>query len=206
MFYSDEHSNALRFGDVLQGFVKTVPIIEKPMKIDGYTINIELSKYFVVMDPCCQIGHGSITLSPLIELNHNFFKNDYFVKDLTNINRLVSPENSVPKKVWEDTFDEEERQRRIAEGEKYAFNNYFLYEKNDLFDEYTIKRKGNENIETNYYMVDFRNIYRLECRAIQSAENAPLNCKIYELDIKTREELRFKISAYFFEPAEEDLV
>jgi hypothetical protein len=205
MFYQEETDSALRFGDVLKGIILTTPEINEPdsTKPDKkYSINIDLPVFSVVLSPCCSISDKIISLTPLVELRGSFFNNPFFTEDLTRINREMEPEQAVPVEVWKG-LPPKEKQKRLEKGVGYAFIECFIYEKNNLFPKYTINRK-NGNVETNYYMIDFRNTYRLNCEKIISPKNCPYELKRLQLSVKIRAELREKISKYFSRPPEED--
>ena len=68
-----------------------------------------------------------------------------------------------------------------------------------------LDRKG-DNIETKYYMIDFKNIHKLNCDKINSPEDAPLQSKCLQLSVQTRSELREKISNYYARIPKEDLI
>jgi hypothetical protein len=199
---------ALRFGDVLQGYPSTTPIIEKPMlkeSVARYNINVDLPKFTVVMDPCCEIRNKTISLTPLIQVSRAFFDNPYFAEDLTRINRKMEPQQAVSPPIWEK-LPLEEKQKRLEVGRTYALLNLFIYEKHELFPKYTLRRKDKEDIETNYYMIDFRNTYKLCCDKIISPENSPLESKILQLSIETRSELREKLINYYANIPPEDKI
>jgi hypothetical protein len=205
MFYAEKTSKALRFGDVLQGFdfsatpVIKEPSLEKPAK--KYSIAVDLPRYSVIMDPCCQIGYGMISLTPLVPVRASFFDNPYLAEDLTRINRQMNPEQSIPPEAWE-TMPDDKKEERKKEGLKYAFASLFVYDKNDLLAAYPLRRK--DITQTNYYMINFRDSYKLRCEKINSPEDAPLESKVLELSIETRKELREKIVSYFASIPKED--
>lgn len=205
MFYQEKMDKALRFGDVLKGYVLAASSIEEPILNKDYKIDINLPALCVVLSPCCSIGEKTISLSPLIELRGSFFDNPYIAEDLIRINRKMEPQQSVSPQVWEERFSPEEKQRRVEVGYAYAFVELFVYEKNDLFPKYTIHRRQG-NIETNYYMIDFRNSHKVSCEKIITPENAPLESKVLQLSIRTRSELREKIADYYARIPKEDRV
>jgi len=204
MFYKQITDGMLRFGDVLKGYTLAASNIEEPNLSKNYMVDINLPSYCVVVSPCCSIGEKTISLSPLIELRGSFFNNPYLYEDVTRINLKMQPEQSVSPNIW-DKFSPEERQKRLAVGYAYGFVDFFVYEKNDLFSGYTIHRK-NGNIETNYYMIDFRNIYKLSCDKIKTPEDAPLESKCLQLSIQARSDLRAKIADYYARVPKEDEV
>lgn len=159
MFYKQTMDDMLRFGDVLKGYTLAASNIEEPNLSKNYIVDINLPSYCVVLSPCCSIGEKTISLSPLIELRGSFFDNPYLNEDITRINLKMQAEQSVIPNIWKK-LTTEEKQKRLNVGYAYGFVDFFVYEKNDLFLRYTVNRKD-ENIETNYYMIDFRNIYKL---------------------------------------------
>ena len=116
----------------------------------------------------------------------------------------MQAEQSVSPNIWKN-LPPEEKQKRLDVGYAYGFVDFFVYEKNDLFPRYTVNRKD-ENVETNYYMIDFRNIYKLSCDQIITPKDAPLESKCLQLSIKARSELRDKIANYYARVPKEDIV
>jgi len=207
MFYAEKMSEALRFGDVLRGYFSTTPVIEEPAlkePIKRYNIDVDLPVFSVVMDPCCQIGHKTISLTPLIQIRPSFFGNPYLAEDLTRINRKMDPQQAVPPHAWAKMSSEEKR-KRLEVGREYAFVSLFVYEKHGLLPEYTIHRKG-KDIEINYYMINFRDTHKLCCDKIITPTEAPLESKVLELSLQTRSELREKVASYYASVPPEDKV
>ena len=206
MFYQDDLDQALRFGDVVKGYILTNAILEKPSwetQLDDYTVNISLPQFSVIMTPCCSIEDKTIILTPLIQVYPTFFDNPYLVEDLTRTNRIMSPQQTVSPYVWEQLGDDE-KQRRLAEGNTFAFINLFVYERHDLLPECTLHRKIGGNIVTNYYMINFKNLYKVHCEKIISPTNCPLESKHLQLSAETREELRVKLARYYSRVPQED--
>ena len=213
MFYEKNIDSALRFGDVLRGYIAISLLIKSPILMpsalnEGYNIDINLPIFSVIISPCCSIGHDIISLTPLIKVRNAFFNNPYFTEDLTRINREMKPELAVPPNVW-NGLPPEEKQKRLQEGEEgkgYALLEIFIYEECDLFPKYTVDMRQGKNIQTNYYMIDFRNTYKLYCDKIKSPEKAPLESKCLQLSLQARAELRNKISYYYVRVPKEDKV
>jgi len=204
MFYQLEMDNTLRFGDILGGFILSAPNIAEPASCQNYKIEITTPTYCVVLSPCCSIGNKVISLSPLIKLLGSFFNNPFFVEDLTRINREMEPKQAVSPSVWEQ-LPPEEKQKRLNEKRGYALTGFFVYGKHDLLPKYPINRKQG-NIETNYYMIDFKNIHKINCDKINSAKDAPLKTKLLQLSISARSELREKLSYFYARVPAEDKV
>lgn len=209
MFYAtpEETQRVLRFGDVLKGYPLTTPNILEPIlehHISSYDINVNLPIFSVVMDPCCQIGYQSISLTPLLKIRIKFMSNQFFADDLTRINRKMEHKQTMPTFAW-DEMNEEVQMERLKEGNVYTLYNFFIYEKHDLLPKYELIKKDSKII-TNYYMINFRYNYRLQCDKINSPEDAPmLESKILQLSLGTRAELRDKMASYYGTPPKEDI-
>jgi len=207
MFYTEEMSEALRFGDVLRGYFSTTPVIEEPIlgkSVEKYNIDVDFPPFSVVMDPCCEIGRETISLTPLIPIRSSFFNNPYLVEDFTRVNRKMNPEQAIPPSAWA-RMEEVERQERRAIGLAYAFVGLFVYEAHDLLPRYIIHRREG-NVETNYYMINFRDTNKLCCGKIHTPEDAPLESKVLELTPETRNELRDKLASYYGTVPREDRI
>ena len=185
MFYKKRKSRTLRFGDVLKGYCLANTVLEKPAldrRFNGYDIVVDFPLFSVVMSPCCQIERGTVALSPLTQIRNAFFDNPYLAMDFTRINRMMTSQQSIPPKAWK-AMSLTERQKREAKGLQYAFPYLFVFEKNVKLPEYTLKRPQ-RNIKTGYYMVDFKNITKINCKEIKKPpEEALLKSKILELSV-----------------------
>ena len=208
MFYAEETDNYLRFGDVVRGYILPNTTIKEPIlsfksESHNYTIDVEMP-YSVVLTPCCSIGESMISLTPLIKVRSNFFNNPYFAEDLTRINRLMKPQQSLSPDELEK-FSPEEKQRSLEKKINYALLNYFIYEENEIFKKYPLRKR-----EIRYYMINFKNIYTMKCAMIKrpkelKPEDAPIiESKVLQLSIQARSELRDKIAYYYSRIPEED--
>lgn len=213
MFYQTEQSEALRLGDVIEGYISTVPTILSPCKPGSLsaqlcTISVGMPSYSIVISPCCSIEKGIIMLTPLIRLENTMFKLPYIREEPNRINSRVEPQYSVPPEVWDKPEFAEEKSRRLVAGPNYIFVEYFVYDAHEIFNEYTVHMMGEDNIQTRYYMIDFRNINSLKCdmikRPISESERPLIDSKHLELSVPTRAILREKLSYYFYRPAPED--
>ncbi len=210
MFYQNGLGNELRFGDVVKGFVLTNTVLTKTHWNTPnlpYGINVSTPKFSVVMTPCCSIEDKTIAVTALIQVKISFFGNPYWVDDLTRINRIMSPQQSVQPQVWSQ-LSAEEQQRRIAEGNTYAHANLFIYDKHEILLKYKLsgKRGETQEITTGYYMVDFKNIVKVNCDRIVSPSNSPSECRLLELTVEAREDLRAKLGWYYSRIPKEDQV
>ena len=204
MFYKIPPDPVFRFGDIVQGFALSEPIIDKPPWGAEFMIGVQLSAYSVVVSPCCSIGEMKIALSPLLPIDKNWLRNPYFREDLTNINRMMEPEQSLSPTAWA-SLPPQDREKRIAAGRGYAFYSFFVYQPAEFLLTYKRNVSG-EEVEIGHYAIDFRNIHKVNSKSIQSPENVPIEMKKGQLTIDSRSELRAKMSFYFARPAVEDLV
>jgi hypothetical protein len=209
MFYAGQPSDSLRFGDVVRGFVSATPEIDRPRfenvigKLGEFGLAISRVPFSVVLSPCCSIADKMVSLAPLIQIRPGFLKNPYFAEDLTRINRLMEPEQSVDPHTWK-ALPEPEKQKRLATGRAYALMEVFVYASHDLLPPYTLDRKEG-NVKLNVYMVDFRQAYRVTCESIKSPQKQPLEAKYLELSVRARRDLREKIAHYYGRTPQEDV-
>jgi len=205
-FYEAKPSGKLRFGDVIKGCISYTTSIDKINELDfnkNYKINVNLTNYSVVLTPCCTIDNKDklLVITPLTKVKNSFYKNPYFFENLTNINRVMEPSKTVAPNVWE-RLPEVEKIKRLEEGNVYGLLEYFIYPQNDYFTEYEVSMKDMKNFSTKYYMIDFKQCYKVRCENI----NKVWNLKVLELTIKARGELRDKIAYYYGRPPKEDLI
>ena len=208
-FYAETPDKALRFGDIVTGFPAAIPRLPQPI-LDAsggrYDIEVGPPSPCVILSPCCSIGHEVFSLCAMKDVQQSFFSNPYFDQDLTNVNRKMTPQQSVPPRVWE-SLPELEKQRRLqrANPANYACNEFFVYACNPLLPEYTVHRRKGADVITGCYMIDFRDMFTVRCSAVKSAKQAPIGAKILQLSIETRRELRAKLVEYFNREAAEDV-
>jgi hypothetical protein len=210
-FYTNEPTNCLRLGDVVRGFAIATPksdrLVESEDTPRDLVISVDRPRYLVVMTPCCSIEEGSVVLAPLGKVRHGFFKNPHFEEDLTRINRKVAPKDSLSPFVWEKLLPEE-KTAKLNEAPGYVVFDCFVYEPHGLLRHYHVKT-GKTDCETGHYMVDFKTMYRFECKMIRrEKKNTPVpeGCnKLLQLTAAARKELRDKLTYFFSRPATEDL-
>jgi len=194
----------LRFGDVLKGIVLANTLAKSLPVGDSFNIDVSIPAFSVVISPCCSIGNQMICLCPLFSVQRSYFDNPYFAEDLTRINRSMEPKQTVAPHIW-DKFPPDEQDRRIARGNEYALIDIFVYGKHDLLPSYPVRTSGIQ-ISTNYYQIDFRQITRVNCSQIVRDNKGPLEAKILQLSIETRQELRDKISSFYGRVPTEDQI
>ncbi len=208
MFYEDTPSEALRFGDVIRGFVTSSTRIDSPKAVDPpdeYAIEVEVPEYSVVLTPCCSIRRGCLSLTPLVHVLPKFFNNPFLTEDLTRVNREMRPEQSVPADVWENMPGEQKAARfNLSRPLGYAFNSIFVYAPHDLLPAYELDKPGGA-VETDYYMIDFARACRVLCDKVHNPQQSPLHTKLLELTVQARSELRDKMADYFGRVPAEDL-
>lgn len=209
MFYARDPQTILRFGDVVRGFLLTHSNGYSPssaQKPDAYHIEVFHPNLAVVLTPCCTIAQRSgnmLVVSPLREIRPDlYFDNSYLRENFTRMNRKMTIQQAIGPEQWERISDEEKAQRLAhSPGKQYIILNEFVYEKHDLLPEYELTYKHNK-VTINYYMIDFRNI----CRVQKSSDVNPSAIKLLQLSIQARAELRDKLAHYFGRRPEEDVV
>ena len=211
MFYNASIENRLRFGDVVKGYVSIIPNIEKPFSRVG--IEVENAQYSVVLDPCCEIGDGTLILTPLEEVEMGLFDNPFLVNDLTSLNTEGMPKNFMHPKIWNKQTDV--RKTELLNKKEFGQRTFFIYEGNPLFPEYTVQRNykykeildpktqlpryetinEQNKITTRHRMICFKTIHKVKCQNIAKTE--PMDASILgsivlQLSQTTRELLRQK--------------
>jgi hypothetical protein len=173
-----------------------------------------------VLDPCCSIGSGTISISPLIKTQAYFWDNPHLLLDITEINRKVNSKDLMNPARWNRCSDGEKTQF-LNSPKDYGYKNVFIYKEHALFDEYEIMRKNrfeevidpntklpkyNEiegvfKFRTKYQMIDFKNIRHVNCQKVVECEKpideAILESIVLQLSDLTRDELRNKMGDYF---------
>lgn len=205
MFYESEQSKALRLGDILPGFIFIEADIEDPRNLQSYKIDVITHRYCVVMTPCCSIRDRILSITPLLPIRPSYLENPYFKEDLTRINRVMKPEQTVASEIW-DGFPPEEKLRKLQAGETYALPSIFIYEKHDSLANYSLHSRVKRGpISTNYYSIDFKNVHKIRCEKVITPENSPYDMKILELSKQARSELRNKLADFFKRTPAEDI-
>jgi len=210
MFYTETLDSQLRFGDVVKGFALAASTMEKPIVINkehNYQIDINFPNLCAILSPCCTISNktkqdGIIAVSPLTSLKVELSFNPYFKKDFLNVNRKMKPEQSVSPEVWAQ-LPSEKKGKMELEGISFAFLELFVYQKHEYFSEYSLTTKK-ESFRTNFLMIDFRNIFKVRCKALQQGDKALSNIKLLQLSVSTRIELREKIADFYGRTPKED--
>lgn len=209
MFYEERNlSKGLRFGDVVSGFPITVPSVQVPLsggQFPDISVSVQSPRYEVVLSPCCSIGHSTLLLSPLIQIWRKWLGNPYLAEDLTRVNREMTPQQALSPEDWDKMGAEEMADRLEFGGPAFAFVELFVYEHHRLLVPYTLNWRS-EAREVGQYMIDLRKIHRVDCPAVKSSEQCPLEAKVLELSIEARSQLRNKIADYFGRIPKEDEV
>lgn len=204
MFYleNSQMETTLRFGDVIQDFPVCFPVIDKPSSKEPFHIKVSTQTHVVVLSPCCSISDKLLAVAPLEKLSAKFFSNPYLAEDLTRINIKIPAEKSLPPDAWEE-MSSEEKVNRLAKDDAYVLVDNFIYAPYALFPEYKVDRR-NGNISTGHYYIDFRTSIRISYGQITNPKFQPGPCKVLQLSVETREQLRKKIASFYQRvPAEE---
>lgn len=219
MFYNAEIENRLRFGDVVTGYLTAVSNIKEPFS--HVNIEIQNPKYCVVLDPCCEIGKGTIILTPLEKLHQGLFDIPSVSDDLTNLNKEGISKNFTHPKTWNKLSDARKLENKSKK--EFGQRTFFIYEGSTLFPEYTVERSSTYNevidpktqlpfyqevkeprtFKTRHRMISFKNIQKINCQHIvktDSMDETITSSIVLQLDEKTRELLRLKMGYYFRRP------
>lgn len=224
MFYNASISDKLRFGDIVKGYLSVIPKLSNPF--GNASIEIETHQYSVILAPCCDIGDGMISLSPLEKINPSFFDISYLAKDMTLLNRTGMAKDFCHPETWNKLSDEKKTEALVATPE-YGRKAFFIYKGNPLFPEYTIKRprkytevidpksklpkfdsvKQFNTFRTRDRMISFKTMYRVNCKSIVKliTDETVLGSIVLQLSVETRKLLREKMAHYFSRPTPEDL-
>jgi hypothetical protein len=97
---------------------------------------------------------------------------------------------------------DEELRKEIYPGKQYNEFNIFVYKEHPLLEEYDIKYIGNLSARVGAYQIDFRNIFKIECKP----EYDIRAFKLLQLSKQARNDLRLKMTNYFGRTPDEDLV
>ena len=106
MFYKETFTeNKLRFGDIIEGYVESIPRLEKPFFGShqhnySYKIKSFFPKFSSIITPCCNIEEKIIALTPLLKIPPELFRNEHFRNDFTILNEEVEQDKLFPKWVW----------------------------------------------------------------------------------------------------------
>ncbi len=212
MFYDETlDNNQLRFGDVVKGFVLATSTLEKPMVMNeqhNYQVDINFPNLCVILSPCCTISEktkndGIVAMSPLIPIRVCFFDNPYFKEDLLRINKEMNPKQTLAPDIWAQ-FPSEEQEKRKAPGISYALLELFVYQEHEYFPEYPLTNARRESFKTKFFMIDFRNNFKVNCKALKKGKETLSDDKLLQLSANARKELRDKIVHFYGRTPEED--
>lgn len=194
MFYEDAIENNLRFGDVVKGFVSLIPKLNKPF--GNMSIEIQNPQFSVVLDPCCEIGKGTVLLSPLEEISQQLLdipilSADITGKDLILINKQQQAKDYFYPTEW-NSLSAESKKDLLGDKPEFVWQSLFVYEGHYYFPTYTVKRKKKYRqvidpetglpkyeevaepvvLSISHRMINFKAIYRVNCEDITSSQKA----------------------------------
>lgn len=204
MFYQETPDATFRFGDVLFGYPFASSLIKGPV-IDGISetnLTVQFPKFLAVLTPCCTIRHGRLSLAPLIPIRPSFLRNEFWAEDLTRINREMDPKDKIPAAAWEAKSEAQKREW-LEPGPGYVLEGLFVYERSEKLPKYVLERREG-NIEQDTYMIDFGQVHQVHCESVTSG-GVPLESKVLQLTIETRDDLRKKIVEYYGRIPDEDV-
>ena len=79
----------------------------------------------------------------------------------------------------------------------WAFVEFFVYGEHEKLPQYTIRLTGGEELKIRYYMIDFRNVYKIDCDEITEAKCAADKSQILQLSNSARRDLVEKLKNYY---------
>jgi len=79
----------------------------------------------------------------------------------------------------------------------WAFVEFYVYDQHEKLPPYTVRLTGGESLEIRYYMIDFRNIHKIDCDEITEARCAASRSLVLQLSNSSRRELIEKIKYYY---------
>ena len=194
MFYEDAIENNLRFGDVVKGFVSLIPKLNKPF--GNMSIEIQNPQFSVVLDPCCEIGKGTVLLSPLEEISQQLLDIPILSVDITGKNLILINKEQQAKDHFYPTewnsLSAESKKDLLGDKPEFVWKSLFVYEGNHYFPTYTVKRKKKYRqvfdsetglpkyeevaepvtLSISHRMMNFKAIYRVKCEDITSSQKA----------------------------------
>lgn len=204
-FYNEGPYKSFRFGDILKDFLTVEPTINNPIsELSKAECRIDISSgYYVLLSPCCSIDESILLLSLLVEIKKPFYKNAYFADDMTRVNLEIPPDKSMSPEDW-NKLSQDEKNKRMGRGDAYTNLEFFVYENNGLLPEYKLIIRGNK-IPNPPYMIDFRKTFFVKCDKIRrDQKDIPIEVKLLELSVETRETLRNKLSHFYGRRPPED--
>lgn len=201
MYYLKIPQKTLRFGDVVQGFILTYASIENPNDHREFRIDINAKDLCVLLTPCCSIKKGVINLSPLKRVPDPYFQNPYLAEDMMRLNRKMTRYDAM-RPIAREKLSPAQAEEMKSEKD-FQFLDQFVYEGNDYFQAYEVKMHDGSNAKVSYYMISFKEIYKVECRHIESPENYPVESKLLQLSIDARRDLAAKVNRYYRVPDED---
>lgn len=208
MFYNNNLDKELRFGDVVKGFISTLPELKQPIlkfpTDKDYNIKITMPHFSVVLSPCCSIENGKICLAPLKQIKSSLIINPYIRADLTRINNVIAPADLL--NLPDDELAKitpEEKAATLSKEPEYEFVELFVYAENEIFPIYEVKYKD-QSVNTRCHMIDFRDIHRIDCKVITKDDISACAVKCLQLSLEARNDLRGKIVNYFNRAPEVD--
>ena len=214
MFYEERiNANNLRFGDVVQGFIETIPHIENPLSnsvLKGYEYKVEtrIPEFSVIITPCCSIKDNTVCLTPLERITSDIYRNlnEEIIKDFTILNTEVEQEDIISSFNWNLLSDDEKRKKK-NEGKALVFIDKYFYKSHDFFEKYEIHLRG-EEFFIDDYVIDFKDTFRIKCNKIiyQKVHTDILSAKSLELSKKARNDFRIKLSSYYARIPDEDII
>lgn len=201
-FYADQLGAQLRRGDIVEGFPVTTPSLDAESasgRVADWKIIAQQPKHLVVLSPCCSIEEKNVLMAPLTRITEKqILETPRLLEDPTRVNREMTLAESLSPDHYQ-RIPPATRNAREAKGPVYACAQVFCYSPHRILGSYL---SGDRTIE--HWQVKFTDIYKLQWKHIARGQAIPAGVKVLELSIEARNDLRLKLSKFFFRPAEED--
>jgi len=209
MFYTEQISESYRLGDIVCGFTNISPRFEKSTNENGlyqYTVTHSIPRFFSILTPCCSIEKSLALIVAIEKVDNNFLVSQYLRDDLLHVNEKMSKREALGSFVFEKVYNtEDKRNEADSKPREYEFADKFVYEENDIFDEYEIRRQIEDQQiirSVKYKMINFKKAFSVEWEMF----NRNTACiKVLELSPYGRKLLRDKINHFFGRVPDEDV-
>ncbi len=220
-FYRETADYRLRFGDVLSGYVlgslRQKDTVAHSVEAPGcplakppplFAVDLILPAFCVLLTPCCSIGKGTTALvvSPLRPVEKYWLETPYLADDLTRVNQKAMANVLTHPARWAKMTDAEQS-REMEKGLGYGYAKNFAYAGNKHFSPYVVKLPTGD-VTTNWYMLDFLDVYMLNCESIRKDRGEflyPPDSKLLQLSARVRTELKLKMATFFLGPMDDDI-
>lgn len=194
-------------GDIIEDFHEVIPHYDKNNEFSIKISNIEM---FVILTPCCSIEHKEAIIVPLKKINEKLIVSEFLRDNLLLVNMPINKKISMGEQAYNKTLEKMPLEEQILFRNinvSYEFCDYFVFDGNDKFKEYSLERKRGKDdiisITTRCHMISFKDAMRVNSSIFE--RNGTCN-KILELTPVTRKTLRDKLVFFYSRVPDEDKI